>query len=105
MEEARLAQAEEACSYALFPALGSDLPVELAEIIALVTEQTSSYIWHRETFGLHTAQGRLQGRTRVGDCVDDEWLIVWLLRELTKARPSLVARSAARPGCVTALTS
>lgn len=34
----------------------------------------------------------LEGRMRVGDAVDDEWLVVWLLREVSKQWPELVIR-------------
>ena len=59
------------------------------------------YVWQRDAFRLEivAAEGgsrgvpaRLAGATRFGDCVDDEWFIVWLLHELTRAFPTLVAR-------------
>jgi hypothetical protein len=34
----------------------------------------------------------LEGRMRVGDAVDDEWLVVWLLIEVSKRWPELVIR-------------
>lgn len=92
MEEARLAQQEEACHYTLYPPHGSDLPVELAELTALVTSLTQGYIWHRDACSLHIEAGHFEGKTRVGDCVDDEWYIVWLLREVTRQRQRWVAR-------------
>ncbi|KAJ3531640.1 hypothetical protein NM688_g7544 [Phlebia brevispora] len=45
--------------------------------------------WHRDAFQLKVVpnpdgQGFvLEGTMRVGDCVDDEWCAVWLLRELS----------------------
>jgi hypothetical protein len=46
------------------------------------------YIWQRESLKLDLVRqdGRwlLKGQTNYGDSVADEWLIVWLLRELTK---------------------
>jgi hypothetical protein len=46
------------------------------------------YIWQREALKLELVreEGRwlLKGRTNYGDSVADEWLIVWLLRELSK---------------------
>jgi hypothetical protein len=46
------------------------------------------YIWQRESLKLDLVRedGRwlLKGRTNYGDSVADEWLIVWLLRELSK---------------------
>ncbi|KAK8845462.1 hypothetical protein IAR55_006175 [Kwoniella newhampshirensis] len=34
--------------------------------------------------------GKLEGRMRVGDAVDDEWLVVWLLREVSRKWPDFV---------------
>lgn len=34
----------------------------------------------------------MEGRMRVGDAVDDEWLVVWLLREVSKRWSELVIR-------------
>lgn len=46
------------------------------------------YIWQRDALKLELVreEGRwlLKGRTNYGDSVADEWLIVWLLRELSK---------------------
>lgn len=41
--------------------------------------------------GVSTAQApsKLEGRMRVGDAVDDEWLVVWLLRQISERHPSL----------------
>lgn len=56
----------------------------------LVKEIAGEYIWQRDEFQLElverAAQGWwcLQGRTEYGDSVDDEWLVVWILRELSK---------------------
>lgn len=58
-----------------------------------------SFIWHRDAFELRVVQAlpheivdkssssqyKLEGRMRIGDCIDDEWCVVWLLRELTKS--------------------
>ncbi|KAG6910578.1 hypothetical protein DXG01_009529 [Tephrocybe rancida] len=49
------------------------------------------FIWHRDTFELKVVADSdpdnnawlLEGRMRVGDCVDDEWCAVWLLREVS----------------------
>lgn len=45
--------------------------------------------WHRDAFELKVtarpdAEGyMLGGRMRVGDCVDDEWCAVWILKEIS----------------------
>jgi hypothetical protein len=33
------------------------------------------------------SERKLEGRMRIGDSVDDEWLVVWLLREVSKDWP------------------
>jgi hypothetical protein len=33
---------------------------------------------------------RLEGRMRIGDSVDDEWLVVWLLRDISTTWPELL---------------
>ncbi|KAM7193772.1 protein ecdysoneless [Naviculisporaceae sp. PSN 640] len=49
---------------------------------------TKDYIWQRDSFALETkmekGQAYLHGITDYGDNVEDEWLIVYLLRELSK---------------------
>ena len=50
------------------------------------------HLWHRDAFELkvrpdpegHPEVSVLEGRMRVGDCIDDEWATVWLLRELSR---------------------
>ncbi|KAK4452069.1 protein ecdysoneless [Podospora aff. communis PSN243] len=57
---------------------------------------TKDYIWQRDGFKLETKiQGGLSylhGTTNYGDNVEDEWLIVYLLRELSKCSPQLWVR-------------
>ncbi|KAF9270523.1 SGT1-domain-containing protein [Marasmius fiardii PR-910] len=49
----------------------------------------SEFLWHRDSFELKVAFDSttqawfFEGRMRVGDCVDDEWCAVWLLREIS----------------------
>ncbi len=72
----------------------------------------SEWIWHKDPWELrpattaeggvttnpHKGKGKavlvagrdLEGRMRVGDCVDDEWLVVWLLREVSRRWPEVV---------------
>ncbi|KAI0670169.1 SGT1-domain-containing protein [Trametes maxima] len=50
------------------------------------------HLWHRDSFELKVAPDPegikdswvLEGTMRVGDCIDDEWCAVWLLRELSR---------------------
>ncbi|KAL2127886.1 hypothetical protein VTI74DRAFT_10015 [Chaetomium olivicolor] len=61
-------------------------------------ELAKDYIWQREPFRLETKIQKglgmpyLHGTTHYGDNVEDEWLIVYLLRELTKSFPNLWIR-------------
>ncbi|KAL1967584.1 hypothetical protein VTN77DRAFT_3099 [Rasamsonia byssochlamydoides] len=51
------------------------------------------YIWQREGFGLEITKENgitlLRGRTNYGDSIEDEWVIVYILRELTKKHKDL----------------
>jgi len=66
-----------------------------------VKEVTADYIWQRGSFQLELAEAKavgwyLHGKTEYGDSVDDEWLIVWILRELTRDIPNLWFQSGSR---------
>ncbi|MCJ1432569.1 hypothetical protein MMC27_001926 [Xylographa pallens] len=55
---------------------------------ALTRKLLKDFIWQREGFALELVReddmSSLQGRTNYGDSVQDEWLIVYILRELSK---------------------
>ncbi|QPG93838.1 hypothetical protein C2857_002970 [Epichloe festucae Fl1] len=61
-----------------------------------------SYIWQRDEFSveLKISHGLmfLYGITDYGEAIEDEWLIVYMLRELTKSFPSLWIRVADTDG-------
>ncbi|KAF9905072.1 hypothetical protein EC991_002025 [Linnemannia zychae] len=70
-------------------------------ISSIVAEMSNGYIWHKDAFSLSVVSGQgkdstglpyLRGQTRFGDSIDDEWLVVHLLREITKRIPGSVAR-------------
>ena len=53
------------------------------------------WLWNKDGWELKASAGpgkKLEGRMRVGDAVDDEWLVVWLLREVSKKWKDLVIR-------------
>ncbi|KAI9901376.1 hypothetical protein N3K66_003193 [Trichothecium roseum] len=54
------------------------------------------YVWQRDEFNLELKNEEgllfLHGTTDYGDAVEDEWLIVYLLRELTLSHPNLWVR-------------
>ncbi|CAG7921720.1 unnamed protein product [Penicillium olsonii] len=78
------------------PAPASDEAAEtrarLLEVQRTAAELTKDllkdYIWQREAFRLEITKEdgitSLQGRTNYGDSIEDEWVIVYFLRELTK---------------------
>ncbi|KAF7339752.1 SGT1-domain-containing protein [Mycena sanguinolenta] len=85
--------AEDTLQYALYP------PAELSDkasvtsfaacISVWVDLLLPNFLWHRDAFELKVASRPesqeyfLEGRMRVGDCVDDEWCTVWLLRQVS----------------------
>ena len=69
-----------------------------SEASKLLKKLLNHYIWQRETFALElvrdndTPRSFLRGRTCFGDSVEDEWLIVYILRELSRSFPQLWIR-------------
>jgi hypothetical protein len=67
-------------------------------------EGQTTWIWHKDAWELKVASTTavgvagsssdgsrsLEGRMRIGDSVDDEWLVVWLLREVSRKWPELI---------------
>ncbi|RDW86784.1 putative regulatory factor Sgt1 [Aspergillus mulundensis] len=69
---------------------------EVQKSAAELTKQLlKDYIWQREAFRLEITKKdgttTLGGRTNFGDSVEDEWVIVHLLRELTKKHKDIWA--------------
>ncbi|KAI0414595.1 SGT1 protein-domain-containing protein [Xylaria grammica] len=62
----------------------------------LCAATAKDYIWQRDSFQLQTKREDglvyLHGTTDYGDSIEDEWLIVYLLRRLTITFPSLWVR-------------
>uniref|UniRef100_A0A7N4PG54 Ecdysoneless cell cycle regulator n=1 Tax=Sarcophilus harrisii TaxID=9305 RepID=A0A7N4PG54_SARHA len=103
----KLSVAEDAVEYHLFL-----LPEEprdpekhkqvLQKYIATITTQFApllvSYIWQNQPFNLRykPAKGSIPahivGVTKFGDNIEDEWFIVYLIKQITKKFPELVAR-------------
>ncbi|KAF5706960.1 hypothetical protein FGLOB1_7173 [Fusarium globosum] len=80
-----------------------DIRKQLAQIeivrksaIELATTLTKDYIWQKEEFNLTLKNENgllyLHGITDYSDAVEDEWLIVYILRELSKSHPNLWIR-------------
>ncbi|KAK8954398.1 hypothetical protein KSP39_PZI001684 [Platanthera zijinensis] len=77
----------------------------LLRLHSLLTPLLSNYIWQHEPFLLSAAESslacrlcsspplpHLHGKTRFGDNLEDEWFIVFLLFEITRAFPSISIR-------------
>ncbi|KAL2860767.1 putative regulatory factor Sgt1 [Aspergillus lucknowensis] len=77
----------------------ADTRAQLIEVQKSAAELTKTllrgYIWQREGFRLEITKNdgvtSLSGRTNFGDSVEDEWVIVYLLRELTKKHEDIWA--------------
>ncbi len=98
---------EEVIEYEVYLEAGSDADAEAARMTSWVQQLCpflSSYIWQRDAFALSAQSDEdkngedakksvcVCGRTRFGDNVSDEWLVVFLVRELSRAFPSCVFR-------------
>ncbi|KAH9083714.1 SGT1-domain-containing protein [Lactarius deliciosus] len=86
--------AEDTIYYALHPPESSSDRTS-ATVLALsvqnfVESLLPDFLWHRDTFQVKVVHNRdksgwiLEGWMRVGDSIDDEWCVVWLLREISK---------------------
>ncbi|PHH58553.1 hypothetical protein CDD81_5382 [Ophiocordyceps australis] len=68
----------------------------------LSQQLTKDYIWQRDGFNLElkteAGHAHLYGISDHGDAIDDEWLIVYMLRELTESYPHLWVRVADSDG-------
>ncbi|KAG0367732.1 SGT1 protein-domain-containing protein [Gamsiella multidivaricata] len=118
LQEQRRALAEETVSYAIYLSPSDQdqdqdqdhhepmVTLESAQLAktligSIVMELAKDYIWHKDAFSLRVESGKgifpsrqpyLKGEARIGDSLDDEWLIVHLLREITERIPGSVAR-------------
>ncbi|XP_075615109.1 protein ecdysoneless homolog [Balearica regulorum gibbericeps] len=98
----RAAVAEDAVRYRLFAATGAGdetLLRRCAEVIVVrFAPLLAAYIWQRQPFRLRYVPPRgetpahVGGTTLFGDNVEDEWFIVYLIREITREFPGLAAR-------------
>ncbi|KAJ2003733.1 hypothetical protein GGI04_002857, partial [Coemansia thaxteri] len=76
------------------------LRVWVAKLFAFFYARTEGFVWNRECPKLIANTENkvpcVSGQMTHGDAVDDEWLVVWLLREATKEYPELVVRYPAK---------
>ncbi|KDQ54784.1 hypothetical protein JAAARDRAFT_37887 [Jaapia argillacea MUCL 33604] len=84
---------EDTLQYVVYPPPGmadrASVTSLAAVIQSFVDDSLPEFIWHRDPFELKVVADAesegwmLEGRMRVGDCVDDEWCVAWLLKEAT----------------------
>jgi SGT1 protein len=85
--------AEDTLCYVLYPPESSSDKTSVTALAlsvqTLVETLLTDFLWHRDTFQVKVVQNSdesgwfLEGWMRVGDCIDDEWCVVWLLREVS----------------------
>lgn len=58
-----------------------------------IKELSAEYLWHRDPMEVAVDNGQsLRGRTYFGDCIEDEWQIVRILRQISIEQPDLLLR-------------
>ena len=92
--------AEDNLTYTIYPPKSTPAAVLCALVSSHVHDELlpSNHIWHRDSFQLRVIDNkrdtmqagqdeglsRIEGTMRVGDCVDDEWCVVWILFQISK---------------------
>jgi hypothetical protein len=106
--------AEDTLHYIIYPSPSQRTRSAASALAALIRAHVDelypldSFLWHRDAFELRvvpdpdathsekhetTNEGKwmMEGTMRVGDAVDDEWTVIWLLREISR-KWDIVAR-------------
>lgn len=70
---------------------------QCSALMAFASQQTHGFLWHKHRFHLDvvlTTSGRyiLSGRTKVGDAIQDEWVVAKLVFDITRTFPTIVGR-------------
>ncbi|KAG9314597.1 SGT1 protein-domain-containing protein [Chiua virens] len=98
---------EDTLLYVLYPPPPLADRVSCTSLIAcihdIVPTLLPDILWHRDSFQLKIApdpdarrsddKNILEGRMRVGDAIDDEWCIVWFLREISRRWDIVISAS------------
>lgn len=84
---------EDTLQYSIYPPSGLSDKASATTFAACIQSFVDSllpgFLWHRDAFELKVVpdpdngEWMLERRMRVGDCVDDEWCTVWLLKEIS----------------------
>ena len=71
------------------------LLADMCAFVAMLCPFLATHMWQRESFSLAALPGKgaaaVGGSVAFGDCVSDEWLVAFLVFELTRAFPGVVA--------------
>jgi len=85
---------DDVIEYRIYCLSSSDLNDVKEECLSFVKSETKGMIWNDQSFNLSLIkEGNVEflyGQTRFGDSSDDEWLIVYLLKEISIKLNSLV---------------
>ena len=86
--------AEDTIQYALYPPESNSDRTSVTSLALAIQHFVDSlltdFLWHRDFFQVKVVQDSdrsgwfLEGRMRVGDSIDDEWCVVWLLRQVSE---------------------
>jgi hypothetical protein len=95
--------AEDTLHYTLHSSASS--ATETDALAVLITEYVENlliqpWLWNKDGWELKRVEGKngqLEGRMRVGDAVDDEWAVVWLLKQVSQKWKDLVIRYVVGP--------
>lgn len=78
---------KDVCSYTIYAAHPSAATAQkiMTRAYTIAEPWIKDYIWQDQSFSLVQQQDfSVKGATRFGDCVEDEWFIVWILRTLSE---------------------
>ena len=86
--------AEDTVHYSIYPQIDASDRASVTALAACISDFVNfalpDFIWHRDPFEVKVVPNPdnseswiLEGRMRVGDCIDDEWCTVWLLKEVS----------------------
>ncbi|KAH9487088.1 Protein ecdysoneless-like protein [Psilocybe cubensis] len=85
--------AEDTLHFSIYPPSNLSDKTSASSFAACIIDYVQSllpgFIWHRDKFEVKVAPNSdgngwiLESKMRVGDCVDDEWLTVWLLKQIS----------------------
>ncbi|KAI0076274.1 SGT1-domain-containing protein [Panus rudis PR-1116 ss-1] len=94
---------EDTLHYVLYPPTTLSDKASVTTLAMVMQSYTASLLpdllWHRDAFQLKVVQNMsgegyvLEGRMRVGDCVDDEWCAVWLLWQISSKWDVVISAS------------